>query len=91
MERIKTKDILILVLIAVICGMALKPDNSLNKDVIKRYEDSIERQDSIIRLINNLNTQRNEIKDKINSVDSSYVDLNKDDVRARIRHLMPSR
>ena len=71
--------------------MALKPDNSLNEDVIKRYEDSIERQDSIIRLINDLNTERNEIKDKINAVDSSYVDLNKDDVRARIRHLMLSR
>ena len=90
MERIKAKDVLILVLIAVLIGSYLKPDNSLNEGVMKRIEESIQKQDSIIQVINKLNTKRNELKDSINSVDSTYIDLDKNGVRSRVRHLMSS-
>ena len=84
----KTSNIINIVLVCAVVYLLIKPKTVENPYYIREMKKSIERQDSLVKLINELQTPKNELKDTIKSIDSVYVDISKDSLRARIRHNM---
>ena len=71
--------------------LLLKPKPIESPYYLREMKESIERQDSLITLVNELQTIKYELKDSINSIDSVYTDISKDSLRARIRYNLSSR
>lgn len=82
------QPITILVLVGIVIFMALQPKENEHPYYLQHIDESIERQDSLVDLIDYLKTPRYEIKDSMFSVDSVYVDISKEQLRARVRHDM---
>ena len=84
-------NIINIVLLMVVVYLLVKPKPIENPYYIREVKASIERQDSLVHLINELQTLKYELKDSINSIDSVYTDISKDSLRARIRYNMSTR
>ena len=87
----KTKDFILIGLSMVVIYLLVKPEKVTNPYYIREMKASIERQDSLVNLVNNLQTLKYELKDSMLTIDSVYVDISKDSLRARIRHNMSTR
>ena len=87
----KTSNIINIVLICVVVYLLMKPKPVENPYYIREMKKSIERQDSLVNFINELQKPKNELKDTIKAIDSVYVDISKDSLRARIRHNLSTR
>ncbi len=70
----------------IVAYVIFKPNT--NEYNTERYNQSKQREDSLISELNKLKELKNEIKDTINSIDSAYVNITKDSLRARIRYNM---
>ena len=87
----KTSNIINIILVMVVVYLLVKPKPLENPYYIREVKASIKRQDSLVNLINDLQTIKYELKDSINSIDSVYNDISKDSLRARIRYNMSTR
>jgi hypothetical protein len=87
----KPSNIANIVLVGVVVYLLMKPKPVENPYYLREMKKSIKRQDSLVNLINELQTVKYELKDTINSIDSIYTDLSKDSLRARIRHNLSTR
>ncbi len=87
----KTSNIINIVLVMVVVYLLAKPKPVSNPYYIREMKASIERQDSLVHLVNNLQTKKYELKDSMLTIDSVYVDISKDSLRARIRYNMSTR
>ncbi len=80
-----------IILVMAVIYLLMKPKEIENPYYLREVKASIERQDSLVDLINDLQTKKYELKDSINSIDSVYTDISKDSLRARIRYNMSTR
>lgn len=87
----KTSNIINIILVMAVICLLMKPKEIENPYYLREVKASIERQDSLVNLINDLQTIKYELKDSINSIDSVYTDISKDSLRARIRYNMSTR
>ena len=87
----KTSNIINIILVMAVIYLLMKPKEIENPYYIREVKASIERQDSLVNLINDLQTLKYELKDSINYIDSVYTDISKDSLRARIRYNLSTR
>lgn len=80
----KTKDFILIGLSMVVIYLLFKPKEETNPYYLREMKASKYRVDSLVHLINELQTLKYELKDSINSIDSVYTDISKDSLRARI-------
>jgi len=84
-------NIINIVLVMLVLYLVNRPKPIENPYYLREVKASIERQDSLVDLINDLQTKKYELKDSINSIDSVYTDISTDSLRARIRYNMSTR
>ena len=84
-------NIINIVLVMLVLYLVNRPKTIENPYYLREVKASIKRQDSLVNLINDLQTIKYELKDSINSIDSVYTDISKDSLRARIRYNMSTR
>jgi len=84
-------NIINIVLVMLVLYLVNRPKTIENPYYLREVKASIKRQDSLVNLINDLQTIKYELKDSINSIDSVYNDISKDSLRARIRYNMSTR
>ncbi len=87
----KTSNIINIILVMAVVYAFSEAKPIENPYYLREVKASIERQDSLVNLINDLQTIKYELKDSINSIDSVYTDISKDSLRARIRYNMSTR
>ncbi len=80
-------NIINIVLVMLVLYLVNRPKPIENPYYLREVKASIKRQDSLVNLINDLQTKRNERKDSVKVIDSIYIDISKDELRNRIRHI----
>ena len=80
--------ILAIVLGGLVSYMIFKPSDVDNSYIELQLKQSQDRVDSLTNLFNNNQPIRNELKDTMLTIDSVYIDISKDSLRARIGHNM---
>ena len=83
----KTSNIINIVLVMVVVYLLAKPKPVSNPYYLREVKASIKRQDSLVKLINELQTPRHEIKDSLQTTDSIYIAIDKPKARERANGL----
>lgn len=83
----KTKDILLILLSMVVVYLLVKPKPVENNHYQQEMKESQHREDSLVNIINNLQSIKYELKDSIKEVDTTYSNLDKPKVRERSNRL----
>ena len=71
----------------VVIYLLVKPKPIENPYYLREVKASIKRQDSLVNLINDLQTPRHEIKDSLQTTDSIYINIDKPQARERANGL----